>query len=196
MLIAGLGVLSGLAGGFCGALLLADRATPPSPPTERSSDSELVAPLRDLANEVRLIHESIEAGAASRAAGPASERAPVGTSSTERLENAIERLAEVLASPATAAQPRKTDGSRSRKALVPKATDRLLALCAMTEEERGRNYYFWNRQDFLDQFGAPDEVGVQGDGGYNVVLVYKIGDERTLQFAFANELLYYIDCQD
>ena len=193
---AGFALLVGLAVGFSGALLFVDRDASPSPPGPVPSNDESVAVLRDLVDEVRLLRASIDAGTSAVPAAPASERAAVGGPPTDRLERSIERLAEVLASPVSAVQGRRPEAQAQQNPIPPKATARLLALCALSEAERGQAYYFWRRLDFVEQFGSPDEVNITGDGGYNVQLVYRISDERQFTFSFANDLLYYIDCNE
>ena len=193
--VAGLALLVGLAGGFSGALLFADRGASPTTAAPSPSNDESVAVLRELTGEVRQLREAIEMGASSRPQGASSERAPMEAPATDRLERAIERLAEVLATPGSAVQARRGNVSKPPSALKPKATDRLLALCAMSEEDRGRAYYFWSRDEFMDQFGAPDEVSAQGEGSL-LRLEYKIGEERVIKFSFTNDMLFYIDCND
>jgi len=192
ILLSGLGLATGLAGGALGAILVADSGPRTTSSTPQASNDESVAVLRDLVGEVRLLRQTME----TVPAAPVSERAPVDGPSTDRLQRAIERLAEVLASPGSAVQPRRSAVPAQRNPIPPKATDRLLAICALSEAERGQTYYFWTRQEFVDRFGSPDEMNVQGDGGFNVVLQYQVAEDRWISLSFANDLLYYIDCSN
>jgi hypothetical protein len=109
ILLAGLGLATGLAGGALGAILVADGGPRPEASAPPPSNDGSVAVLRELVEEVRLLRTSIVAGAPA----PASERAPVDGPSTDRLERSIERLAEVLASSGSPVQPRGPKPRRS-----------------------------------------------------------------------------------
>jgi hypothetical protein len=188
--LAGLGLVTGLAGGFLGAILLIDRVRPSreSAPSPSQANDESVAVLRDLAGEVRRLREAIELGASSRTQEPGSERAPMDPAGTERLEHSIERLAEVLANPGSAPSRRSVGASPRETTVQPKATDRLIAVIQARDP---KPYFFWTVEQVVDEFGTPDWMMAETKGYLR--LYYKVSENNVLGFFFDDHLLYSIE---
>jgi len=189
------GFLLGASVGALGFRLLLDPVPPPAPVVPTTSNDDVVAVLRELAGELRKLREATETSSPSEPREAVASRAPMDAPASDRLESAIERLAEVLAAPGSAVQPRRrAEAGPARDPLRPKATDRLLALCKLSEAERGRACYFLSLQEFLDAYGSPDYIDVQGNAGTLLRLRYKVEEEETIDFGFSHDLLYSIDC--
>lgn len=195
MLVAGLGLLTGAAGGVFGALLLVDRGprVQESAPTATIDDAAFekgVAGLRELTSEVRLLRESMPTRFPNRPEDPLAQRVPMETARSERLERALERIAAALetqpffASGSAAAQ---VAAGPSRAPFKPKDMILLEEIRNGEPGVRNRPFYFWSMDDILERFGCPDQINGNDSGGWQ--LFYNVGEEGYVNFCFTQRML-------
>ena len=201
ILVAGLGLTTGAAGGALGAMLLLDREPRihdpvPTRTIDPAAVENGVGALRDLASEVRLLRESMPTSVPVQAEAPGDQRVPMETARSERLERALERIAEGLeAQRSFSAGPTGSPGSPAadlgprptRAPFKPKVADLLEDLRAIDAGVRNRPYYFWSVDEILERFGCPDEISSSEGGGWR--LFYQVGEEGYVNFYFAQRLL-------
>lgn len=191
LLVGLLGLLLGLGGGAIGSMLVVGGrpVERPAPVAEGGgpSDGETAAMLRELTHELRLLREAIEAGGAPRQETPASERTVAAPAPTDRLERAIERLAEVLPSQrAASARPTSAAGLGSSQ-LRSKNTELLRSVWSAEETVRARPYMFWSMRQIMERFGQPDGVGSEDGVHWNVY--YRFDEETSVEFWFTDDML-------
>lgn len=192
MLVAGLGLLTGAAGGVFGALLLVDskprvHESVPTPTIDDSAFEKGVAVLRDLTSEVRLLRASMQTSVPHRPEDPATQRVPMETAQSERLERALERIAAALEAQRPFAAGVEVAAGPARAPFKPKDAILLEALRATDAGIRSRPYYFWSMDEILEQFGCPDKVSGVDGGGWS--LFYTVGEEGWVNFYFIQRML-------
>jgi hypothetical protein len=202
ILVAGLGLTTGAAGGALGTMLLLDREPRihdpvPTRTIDPGAVENGVGALRDLASEVRLLRESMPASVPLRSEAPGNQRVPIETAQSDRLERALERIAEGLEAQRSFSEGSRDSGGSiaadlgthrpTRAPFKPKAADLLEDLRAVDAGVRNRPYYFWSVDEILERFGCPDEISSSEGGGWR--LFYQVGEEGYVNFYFAQRLL-------